>query len=314
MKATRGPKTGVICSDLDSQPTRSSRPKFRAHVKAQQTVITHERWFRKGQPFLGKPFTVKRTVQRHAAVVKILARAAKRAAKSANQGLATAYHQLQARLKRCRPHRRCGSSACPKCARAFQRAKVVAEEAIIADLATTRQDKHLVFVTIIPRGMTYRLGQFSQIDVVKANRWLKDVLTRHGIQRVILGSVDLGWEMRRGKRYLQVHWHLAMWTNNPEGLKARLKAIFLKAQKHERPVDVKISDDLGFLGYKNKIIKLPILLRHARRQLPELSLLLHRIDPFDFWLLGNVRLSAQSDGIVLRKIRKSKKKTAQEKS
>ena len=176
------------------------RPKFRAHVKAHKTVIGNEGWFRKGSPFLGKPFTVKKTVKRHAAVIDILARAAKRATKAADETLADAYHQLQAKLTECRPHRRCGSSACPKCARAFQRAKVAAEETIIADLATTRLNKHLVFVTIIPRGMTYRPGQFSQIDVVKANRWLKDVLDRHGIRRVILGSVDLGWEKRRGQK------------------------------------------------------------------------------------------------------------------
>ena len=200
---------------------------------------------------------MKKTVQRHAAVIKILSRAGKRAARAGNDELADAYHRLQAKLTACRPRRRCGSSACPKCARAFQRAKVAAEETIIADLANARPDKHLVFVTIIPRGMTYLPGQFSQIDVLKANRWLKDVLDRHGIRRVILGSVDLGWEKRRGSRYLQLHWHLAMWTNNPEGLEAKLKVIFLRAQKYERPVDVKITRNLGFLGYKNKIIKLP---------------------------------------------------------
>ncbi len=307
-------KRKLTSASLNSKSNNPQQRKFRAHVKAHQTVITHERWFGKGQPFLGKPFTVKKMVKRHAVVVNILARATKRATKAADQPLAVAYHQLQAQIAKCRPHRRCGSSACPKCARAFQRAKVVAEEAIIADLATTRTDKHLVFVTIIPRGMRYLPGEFTQIDVVKANRWLKDVLTRHGIQRVMLGSVDLGWEKRRGKRYLQLHWHLAVWTNNPEGLEEKLKAIFLRAHKYERPVDVEVAEDLGFLGYKNKTIKLPRLLRHARRQLPELLLLLHRIDPFDFWFLGTLRLSAQSGGIVLRKIRKSKKKTAQEKS
>ena len=111
------------------------RPKFRAHVKAHKTVIGHERWFRKGPPFLGKPFTVKKTVKRHATVIKILSRAAKRAGKAANGELADAYHRLQAKLTKCRPDRRCGSSACPKCARAFQRAKVAAEETIIADLS-----------------------------------------------------------------------------------------------------------------------------------------------------------------------------------
>ena len=187
-------------------------------MKAHKTVISNERWFRKGPPFLGKPFTVKKTVQRHAALIKILSRAGKRAASAGNDELADAYHRLQAKLTPCRPRRRCGSSACPKCARAFQRAKVEAEQTVIADLAKTRPNKHLVFVTIIPRHMTYLPGQFAQINVLKANRWLKDVLDRHGIRRVILGSVDLGWEKRRGQKYLQLHWHLAMWTNDPVGL------------------------------------------------------------------------------------------------
>ena len=285
-----------------------TRPKFRAHVKAHKTVIADERWFRKGEPFLGKPFTVKKTVQRHAAVIDILSRAGKRTARAGNDQLADAYHRLQAKLTPCRPGRRCGSSACPKCARAFQRAKVEAEQTVIAGLANTRADKHLVFVTIIPRHMTYLPGQFSQIDVLKANRWLKDVLDGHGIRRVIIGSVDLGWEKRRGQKYLQLHWHLAMWTTNPEGLEAKLKAIFLRAQKYERPVDVRITRNIGFLGYKNKIVKLPKLLRHARRQLAELSLLLDQIEPFDFLFLRKLRLSAQSLGVVLRKIKKPKQK------
>ena len=282
------------------------RPKFRAHVKAHKTVIGSERWFSKGQPFLGKPFTVKKTVERHATVINILSRARKRAAKAANGELANAYHRLQVKLTKCRPDRRCGSSACPKCARAFQRAKVEAEQIAISNLAKARSHKHLVFVTIIPRGMTYRQGQFAQIDVLKANRWLKDVLDRNGIRRVIVGSVDLGWETRRGQRYLQLHWHLAMWTNDPAGLEAKLKAIFFRARKYERPVDVELAKDLNFSGYMNKLIKLPHLLRCGRKVLPELSLLLDRIDPLDFLFLRKVRLSAQSNGIVLRQIKRSK--------
>ena len=210
-----------IPTNLNSKSDKPSQRKFRAHVKAHQTVIGNERWFGKGSPFLGKPFTVKKTVKRHAAVVDILDRATKRATKAADETLADAYHRLQVELTECRPQRRCGSLACPKCARAFQRAKVAAEETLIADLATTRQNKHLVFVTVIPRGMTYRPGRFSQINVVKANRWLKDMFDRHGIRRVVLGSVDLSWEKRRSKKYLQLHWHLAMWTNDHEGLLGR---------------------------------------------------------------------------------------------
>jgi hypothetical protein len=290
------------------------RPKFRAHAKAHKTVIAQERWFQKGPPFLGKPFTVKKTVNRHATLMNILSRAAKRAARAGNQQIADAYHRLQAKLTPCRPRQRCGSSACPKCARAFQRAKVEAEQTAIADLAKTRATKHLVFVTIIPRHMTYLPGQFPQIDVPKANRLLKDVLARHGFHRVILGSVDLGWEKRRGTRYLQLHWHLAMWTSNAGGLEDKLAAIFLRAQKYERPIDVTVANDVNFGGYMNKLIKLPHLLRCGRRVLPDLSLLLDRIDPLDFLFLRKLRLSAQSDGVVLRQIQRPKLKTSNEMS
>ena len=108
------------------------RSKFRAHPKAHKTVISNERWFHKGPPFLGKPFTVKKTVRRHAAVIKILSRAGKRAARAGNEQIADAFCRLRAKLKACRPRHRCGSSACPKCARAFQRAKVAAEQTTIA--------------------------------------------------------------------------------------------------------------------------------------------------------------------------------------
>jgi hypothetical protein len=110
--------------------------------------VSNERWFRKGEPFLGKPFTVKKTVNRHGAVIKILSRAGKRAARAGNDDTADAYRRLQTKLTRCHPNRRCGSAACPKCARAFQRAKVQAEETIITGLAKTRTNKHLVFVSI----------------------------------------------------------------------------------------------------------------------------------------------------------------------
>jgi hypothetical protein len=263
-------------------------------------VISNERWFRKGQPFLGKPFTVKRTVKRHATVIKILLRAAKREAKKGDSELAAAYDQLHDTIKRCRPRRRCGSSACPKCARAFQRAKVAAQQLTISARCSNEQ---LVLVTIVPTTMTYLPGQFLRVNLLKANRWLKDVLARIGMRQVIIGSIDLGWEKRRGGKYLQLHWHLAMWTSDPKTLEAELKDAFDKVSNHERPIDVEATTDLGFPPYMNKLIKLPKLLRSARKQLPELMLLLDRSDSLDFLFMSELRLSAQSDGIVFRPVK-----------
>jgi hypothetical protein len=281
------------------------RPKFRAHIKSYKTVISNERWFRKGTPFLGKPFTVKKTVKRHATVIDILFRAAKRAAKEGNSGLAVSYDQLQEKIRECHPRRRCGSTACPKCARAFQRAKVAAQHEVISDISR-HSNEQLVLVTIVPGTMTHFPGQFLQIDLPRANRWLKDVLARIEIRQAIIGSIDLGWEKRRGKQYLQLHWHLAMWTSDPNALEADLKGAFEKVSKHERPIDVQVAEDLGFLPYMNKLIKLPKLLRSARRQLPELLLLLDRLESFDCLFMSELRLSAQSDGIVLRSMKSTR--------
>jgi hypothetical protein len=75
-----------------------ARPKFRAHQKAHQAVVANERWFRKGQPFLGKPFSVKKAVKRHATLINILTRAAKRENKATNDKTATAYNRLAAAM------------------------------------------------------------------------------------------------------------------------------------------------------------------------------------------------------------------------
>jgi hypothetical protein len=293
----------------DMSSRQINHHQFRAHRKSQQTIITDERWYQKGEPFLGKPFTVKKTVERHKKISDILARAARAEARKRNHQLAAAYHQLHNRIKQCRPRRHCGSSACPKCARAFQRAKVAAQEKAILNLASKRSGKHLVMVTIVPTGMTYLPGQFQQIDPLKANRWLKDALARVGVRRVVIGSVDLGWEKRRGQRYLQLHWHFAMWTKKPKVLGRKLKALFPKAYKHEDPVDVTTTTNLDFLPYMNKLIKLPKLLRSGKRRLPELLLLLDTYDSFDFLFMRKLRLSAQSDGIVLRPVKSTRGET-----
>ena len=60
-------------------------------MTAHKTVIGTERWFRKGLPFLGKQFAVKKTVNRHATVIAIFPHARKRAAKAANDDFPDAY-------------------------------------------------------------------------------------------------------------------------------------------------------------------------------------------------------------------------------
>jgi hypothetical protein len=284
-----------------SSLTRQQRTNFRLHIRAHEAVLANELWYGDGPPSLGKFFAASKTKKRQTEVLKLVLKAAKRA-KAGTQQQEDAYFDLYDRLEACRPKRHCGSLACPQCARAFQRAKTAAQMKLIRQLSKSQSKKDLVLVTLIPKTMTYGPSQFAQMDIPKANRWLKDVLKQAGIDRVILGSADLSWETRRGGKYLQLHWHLAMWTRDIDALKRKLKRKFQRVEKYERPVDVRVAADLKFLAYVNKVSKLPELLRQARKQLPELLLALDKWDPLELLVHTKLEISAQERGFALRRI------------
>jgi hypothetical protein len=282
------------------------------YVRAHEEIINKEDWYGDAPPSLGKSFTAKKTAERQYDVVQILGRAAKRAAKAGSSKLAQAYDALADKLDECRPRHRCGSLACPRCARAFQRAKVAAQRRLIKKLAKARPGKKLVMANVIPLWMTYRPDQLAEFDIPKRNRWLKDALAAAGFRRVMLGSADLSWE----QGYYQLHWHVGMWTSNRKKLKRRLKAIFpstgeklkrrlaifLSDKKYRRPVVVSNTWSLGFIPYKHKAIKLPDLLRRNRTHLPELFLALDRTEPLELMVLSRLRLSAPCGRLVLRPV------------
>jgi hypothetical protein len=287
---------------LNSKLSNQTNPKVKAQIQAHEAVTNNESWYSDKPPNLGQGFSAAETAERRTTVMQILLRAAKRADKNEDADLAEAFYQVYDRLEACRPFGRCGSLACPRCARAFQKAKVVAQECAISNASKERADKQLVFVTLIPPHMMYATGELNKIDVRKANRWLKDALRSAVGKRMIFGSVDLGWETRRHKGYIQVHWHLVMWTSNPDRLEDKLKAIFPRTQKHERPVDVRAAVDLSFLGYMNKAIKLPELLRTNRKMLPELLLVLNQVGPLDLMVFTKNRLTAQCGQLAFKPI------------
>jgi len=284
--------------------TPKSVPRLQTHVRPHEQVISNEHWYGDAPPALGKGFTAADTTERHALVTEILLHAAKRANNDGAIDLAKAYYRLLDTFTACRPRRRCGSLACPHCARAFQKAKIAAQKVAIDNVAQARPDKHLVFVTLIPPAMMYPVGKFQNIDVTKANRWLKDALKPAG-KGVILGSIDLSWETRRGGAYIQLHWHFATWTRDPVKLEEKLAALFPRTKKHERPVKVQSAKNLGFLPYMNKGIKWNDLLRRNRTHLPELLLVLDRTEPLDLVVMTKFRLSAQQGALTLGPIKRS---------
>jgi hypothetical protein len=288
-------------SDTSEYPVRRSRgqnPRFRGHVKSHQAIIQNELWYGDDPPTLGEQFTAKETAKRQALLIAILKRASKRARKAGHKRMARAYRRVRRKLKRCHPGSRCGSLACPQCARAFQKAKVAAQTTLIRELQEAKPGKKLVMANVVALHLKIRPDQLSDLDIRKRNRWLKDVLRRARFNRVMIGSADLSWE----DGFYQLHWHIAMWTANREKLRDKLKPLFPGVNLYDRPVVVSETWDLGFVPYKDKGIKLPDLLRRNRRHLADLLLVLDRTEPLDLMVIAKLRLSAQVGGLQLRPI------------
>ncbi len=291
-------------ASLNAQPTlgimtnavkRRSQSRSVAHIRTHEAVVTNEFWYGDGPPALGKSFTTGKTAERHAAVVSILMKAGKRAAKAGDKRLADSYYDLGDKLHGCRPRARCGSLACPKCARAFQRVKVAAQEALIPVLQKANSTKKLVMANVVPLQMTFTPTQLATLDIQKSNRWLKDILKLAGFTRVMCGSADISWE----NGFYQLHWHIGMFTSNRKKLTKRLKKIFPGKDKGDRPVVVSKTWSLGFVAYMNKAIKLPQLLRRNRTHLPDLLLALDRTEPLDLMVLMGLGLSAQQGRLII---------------
>lgn len=281
---------------------RRNGPVFKTHQRCHEEVLATEAWFGDGEPVIGKQFTAAKAKERKNKAIDLLFRTAKREQRADDTGVADGLTILADKLHHCYPHRRCGSLACSECLRAFQKAKVAAQEITIKQLRTTRNNKLLVMANVIPLWITYTPEELADLDVRKLNRWLKDALTRAGLNRVMLGSIDFSWEADRG--IYQPHWHIAMWTSDRTILRRRLKLIFPAQERGDRPVVVSKAYSLGFLPYKDKAIKLPALLRNNRRGLPYLLLALDRTEPLELMVLSGVRVSAQDGGFEFKKIQR----------
>ena len=281
------------------------RPQFTTFIHEHKQVISNEHWYDDGPPALDKSFSAAKTAQRHRQVIGILCRAAKREIRAGNDVLARALRRLTDKLTGCKPSFRCGSLACPQCARAFQRAKAAGQRKCINELGKSRTSKTLVMANVIPLWMTYTNEQLDQLDIRKANRWLQQELAKHGFDRVMFRSADISLE----GGYYQLHWHIGNWTSDPAALTKRLKQIFPSEKEYDRPAHVKQAYNLKFLPYKDKGIKLPDLLRRNKKHLASLLLALDRTDPLALMMLARLQLSAQDGKLVFTRTT-SKKRTS----
>jgi hypothetical protein len=292
----------------------NSQPRLIRHVRAHEAVIAEEYWYGDRPPLLHPSLSAKKTAKRRADVVDILLNAGKKSKASGDRKRARLLKRLANKIDRCRRRSRCGSLACPECARAFQRAKADAQKRVIVELSkkparkpnksadgnSEPANRILVMVTVIPLRLRYTRATLPQLDIAKRTRWFKDVLAKAGLPQMMVGSADISWEHRQNKNYYQLHWHLATWTKNPEKPQKRLLRLFPPKNRYDRPVEVTKSFSLDFFPYMNKAIKLPDLLRRNWQHLPQLLLALDRTAPLDLMVIMGLRLSAQSGRLALR--------------
>jgi hypothetical protein len=254
-------------------------------------VLNNPYWYSDRPGLLSETFNAENTRQRAEILIDILYRAAKR---RAERHLSQQYLSLADKLISCRLDR-CGSSACLECLRAFQQAKAVAHRRVIEQLARIYPKVLWCLVTIIPGEMNYPAGALNEFGFAEFNRHVKETLIWGGVTRPFLGSIDFSLETSPIGKYWQPHWHLPLHTSDPEFLRELLKDLFPPMEKHDYPVDVTVAVDLHFLPYIHKIIKIKDLLRIGRTDLPELLLMLDRINPLDLLVMhGPVLRTADS--------------------
>jgi len=274
------------------------------HSAGIRTLLHDEILFGDGEPDLGPVMTSAKVALRSRAVVDVLEKAATKAKSSGDHRRGRQLANLADDLRHCRPRSRCVSLACPQCLRALQRAKTEVFTQAAQARTATRSKARPVFVTIAPPQWVFEPSDLNKISLGKVVRWLKDTLRREGVDRPMLGSLDINVN-NEGR--IRIHLHAVMWTKNSARLTARLKKALSTSPdlKYARSVQVNGTRDLGFIAYSLKLVKFQELLRHNRKILPDLLLFLDRTKASDILVLFGFHASAQRSGFIVRPLMKA---------
>lgn len=258
------------------------------HEKAHHEVLNNPYWFSDKPQLLSETFSAEKTKTRSRKVLDILRRA-----EESQTWLSDELSALVDKLAEC-DSRRCGSSACFNCLRAFQQAKTAAHQTVISEIAKMYPKTLVYLVTIIPLEQNYLHNTFHEFDA-EAFKGLLDKVFNSGCAP-FAGSVDFSLEASARWKYIQPHFHLIIHTSEPELLREYLKWYFPSLSKYEYPVDVTDVVDFQVVPYVHKVLKANSLLRNGRRFLPELLVARDRIKPLDLLVTHGLVLSAHDDG------------------
>jgi hypothetical protein len=276
------------------QRTPKTKLFARVYQQAYAAVLNNAYWYSNRPGLLDETFNAENTRIRADVLIDILRRAARR---RAERHLSEQYLHLADKLSACR-HRHCGSSACQNCLRAFQQAKAVAHRRLISRLGEIYPRTLWCMVTIIPPELNYPVRSLHEFDAAEFNRHFMKTLGWGGFTRPFLGSIDVSLEPSLIGKYWQPHWHFTLHTHDPKLLRENLKELFPPLEKYDYPVKVTIASDLHFLPYIHKLLRIKDLLRTGRIHLPELLLMLDRINPLDLMVFQGLVLSTRDGGFV----------------
>lgn len=259
------------------------------HKRAHHEVVGNPYWFSDKPELLGPAFSAEKTDIRARDIIGVMQRAARGKSLFADH-----FFLLADRLSGCTDNNRCGSTACVKCLRAFRQAKTVAHRELITRLAKLHGQKLVYLTTIIPWEQNYGLAHLTEFDATAFKRLLAEPFS--GYRLPFVGSVDFDLRTAAAGKYVQPHFHIAMYTGEYELARTTLKWHFDGKGKWAYPVDLTEMTDLHVVPYIHKAIKINNLLRNHRRCLPELLLALNNVHPLAFLVMKHVVLSVQEGG------------------
>jgi hypothetical protein len=195
-------------------------------------ILADERWYGDGDPSWAGAPTSEQAEERRLFCAKRLRRF-----KLSPQAL-----NLAARLKACRPGKRCKSGACPECGRAFQRWFVHSTTALISASGSSGD---LVSVSIVfPKARVPSSG-ITGLSMTESTAAVTEALQDSTDIEWIVGGIDvsLNDDTQKG---LGEDWQLQLYAiamvKNRDALASRLRSKFERTKEVFRPVQIKLCD------------------------------------------------------------------------
>jgi hypothetical protein len=227
----------------------SRRNQAASHIQALvYDILSDEKWYGDGDPSWPGARTAEQAAERRLFCAKRLRRF-----KLTPQAL-----KLAARLKACRPGKRCKSGACPECGRAFQRFFVHSTTALIS---ASSNSGDLVSVSIVFPKARVPSPDVTELSMAESMAAVTEALQESTDIEWMIGGIDvsLNDDTQKG---LQEEWQLQLYAiamvKNRDALRSHLRSKFQRTDDVFRPVQIKSCDGSARVisyAYKSEFVR-----------------------------------------------------------